>query len=265
MAAPDATAAALLASPVRREILDTLRTRQAGNPGALDAHGLTAAQVGKAVGLHTTTARFHLDQLVAAGILQASFHKHTGAGRPRKLYGVSDDHASTSVSDATALMLLTSLLTETFKASRTQGRTVTPDEAGERWAHENVPARDAEPAASPGEWLGKVGSLIDVLRRWGYTPDLSTSNGGRTARIDLTHCPFRELAADNTEIVCGIHRGLISGTMEQLGEPDTDVTLRPFADGNTCIAHLNRTAPFTASPASAPVRSAPPRKENWDD
>lgn len=262
----NADAAALLASPVRRRILAALRTAQSGPPGSLNAGGLTAAQVGKAVGMHVTTARFHLDQLVLAGVLHADFHKHSGAGRPRKVYALSQSSDPARVaSENEALLLLTTLLTETFRATRAEGRALTPDEAGERWAHENIPADGADPAASPGEWLAKVGSLIDVLRRWGYTPDLSTSDGGRTARIDLTHCPFRDLAAENTEIVCGIHRGLISGTMEQLGEPETDVTLRPFAEGGTCIAHLHRPVPFTRSPASEPERSAPPRKENSDD
>lgn len=265
MVAPEADAAALLASPTRRRILDTLRGAQSGQPGALDAIGLTAAQVGKAVGLHVTTARFHLDQLTLAGLVRATFHKHTGVGRPRKVYAVEEQVHPVDQSDGKALMLLTALLTETFRAARDEGRVVSPDEAGERWAHENVTAGDTEPATSPGEWLGKVGSLIDVLQSWGYTPDLSTSDGGRTARIDLTHCPFRALAEENTEIVCGIHRGLISGTMEQLGEPDTDVTLRPFAEGNTCIAQLHHPTPFTGSPAVPPTRTAPSRKENSDD
>jgi len=151
--------------------------------------------------------------------------------------------------DVAAVRLLTGLLAETFTATQSEGRVVDPDEAGYRWAENHIPATDAAPARTAGEWVGKVGGLIDVLDQWGYTPELSTSSGGRVARIDLPHCPFRDLARANTEVVCGIHRGLIAGTMHQLGEQDTDVTLIPFADGDRCTAHIRRTTAFELSPS----------------
>ncbi len=248
----DDAAANLLASPVRRRMVELVRSaHQRGNSvdgAALGSEGLTAAQLGKAVDLHVTTARFHLDQLVAAGVLTATFHKHPGAGRPRKVYGLAPEDDERR-DDVAAVRLLTGLLAETFTATQSEGRVVDPDEAGYRWAENHIPATDAAPARTAGEWVGKVGGLIDVLDQWGYTPELSTSSGGRVARIDLPHCPFRDLARANTEVVCGIHRGLIAGTMHQLGEQDTDVTLIPFADGDRCTAHIRRTTAFELSPS----------------
>ena len=61
----------------------------------------------------------------------------------------------------------------------------------------------------------------------------------RDAEIVLAHCPFRDLARANPEVVCGIHRGLIRGSMRGLGEQHTEVDLVPFAQGGeVCIAHL---------------------------
>ncbi len=246
------SAEALLASPVRRRIVDVIAAAQGGPVDSLGSQGLTASQVGKIVDLHVTTARFHLDQLVSAGVLTASFHKHVGAGRPRKVYAVPPSSPPPPDSRQ-AMLLLTSLLTQAYAQTRREQRVVSPDEAGLRWAHENVPASDEEPASTPGQFVGKVGRLIDVLQRWGYDPDIRTSEGGRSTRLDLHDCPFRDLAREDSTIVCGIHRGLIAGTMEQLGEPDTDVSLQPFAKGNTCIAHLQRARPFdTTETAPAP-------------
>ncbi len=114
--------AALLMSPVRRSIVDALAA-----PGIASEDdgvgGLTASQLAGELGLHVTTVRFHLDQLVAAGLVTAEFTKRFGVGRPRKVYSATPG----SLDDAAAhpaLQVLTELLAESF------GSGVTPLEAG---------------------------------------------------------------------------------------------------------------------------------------
>lgn len=235
-------AAALLASPVRRQLVDTLAHVGAGD----GAPGLTAAELAHEVGLHVTTVRFHLDQLVAAELVVAEVHREGGAGRPRKFYTLAPGSfdAGGARSEIEPLRLLSSLLAQTLTEG-VSGQSVTPAEAGRRWAVDHVPARPGSvPADTPGQWLGKLAQMIDVLQEWGYTPDLRTSDGGRTAEIRLAHCPFLELARDNTAVVCGIHRGLIAGSLEQLGETAARVSLEPFVDPTTCLARVSTTTPF---------------------
>lgn len=248
MSAPtdDLGPAAVLASPVRRRLLDTLAHATATSHDLTTPVGLTAAELAEHVGLHVTTVRFHLDQLVAAGLVEASFHRSGSAGRPRKIYApVQGSLAEVDVAgEADALRLLSSLLAGAF-ADSSGGATPTPLEAGRRWAVEHVPADPAStPARTPGEWLSKVGRMLDVLHEWGYTPEMSTSDGGRTARLVLKDCPFLALAVDNPAVVCGIHRGLITGSMEQFGEPDTEIGLEPFVGPATCVAHVSTRTPF---------------------
>jgi hypothetical protein len=52
----------LLDSPVRRRMVDLL-AEVTGAGDAAARRGMTAAEVASQLGLHTTTARFHLDQL----------------------------------------------------------------------------------------------------------------------------------------------------------------------------------------------------------
>lgn len=244
--------AALLASPVRQRIVDTLSALQRRPRPVGDTPGMSARELAESVGLHVTTVRFHLDQLVAAGLVTATFRRQAGAGRPRKVYaaraGAPDESAATST---TALALLSDLLADVFAASR-DGIDIGPAEVGARWSHDNVPALDGPPAASPGQWLGKVGRMVDVLSEWGYTPEVSTADGGRTVRVELADCPFRDAARRNTEIVCGIHRGLIRGAMDQLGEPGADISLEAFVTPHLCRAHLTTHHPFHPPSEGAP-------------
>lgn len=235
-------AAALLASPVRRQIVDTLAEAGAGTADP----AMTAAELAHKVGLHVTTVRFHLDQLVAAHLVESALRRPGGAGRPRKVYtlapGSLDDVDARA--DLDHLKLLSGLLAQTLSEG-VSGHAMTPAEAGRRWAVEHVPQQlEGTPADTPGRWLGKIATMIDVLQEWGYTPELTTSDGGRAAEITLAHCPFIELARANPAVVCGIHRGLIVGSLSQLGENATRVSLEPFVDDSTCLAHVSTTTPF---------------------
>lgn len=244
-------AAALLSSPVRRRLVDALARRQAEHPDT----GLTAAELAPEVGLHVTTVRFHLDQLVAAGILRAEFRRQVGAGRPRKVYALVAGSLSDlrATSEIGSLRLLSGLLAQTL-AERHLGKPVTPGDAGRRWAREHVPAdADETPADTPGRWISKVGRMIDVLQEWGYTPELRTSAGGRTAEVTLANCPFLDVARTNPAVVCGIHRGLITGALEQFGETDADVSLEPFVGPTTCLAHVTTRTPFRSTASKEPA------------
>lgn len=225
----------LLDSAARRRIIDELSTE----PG----RALTAAEFATILGLHTSTARFHLNRLVAAGVLMAR-QERRGVGRPRKMYLLAPPKREDSEqSDNRPMGLLTELLAKMVRPEPGQAP-MTPEEAGQLWAREHLPAPDdPDPARTPGEWISKIGGLTDVLNYWGYTSTISTNGAGEHAEIRITHCPIRELARENTAVVCGIHRGLIRGTMQQLGEGRTDVELLPFADGDVCIAHLRNHQP----------------------
>lgn len=253
MADTDGAGLNLLTSTIRRRIVDTL----ANLPSVVDpltgtlqpAEGLSAQELAEQFGLHVTTMRFHLDQLVSAGLLTSHFQRREGAGRPRKLYAVERGSLET-IAPEQAYRMLSELLVESFSTDE-QGRPLTPDEAGARWgrrrvAEEQLQLVDVTPARTAGQWLGKIGQMVDLLKEWGYTPEVSTTNAGRTARVALHDCPFLPLAQDNAAVVCGIHRGLIRGVMESLGEHSTDIGLTPFVTPHLCVAALTAGTPFDA-------------------
>jgi predicted ArsR family transcriptional regulator len=205
---------------------------------------LTAAEVGDALGIHVTTARFHLERLLDAGVL-VSVLRRAGVGRPRKLYALAEPPAP-GLTGHEALASFTELLTSAWAQSQ-DGVPIGPEEAGARWVAERT-ATDDRPlpvATTPGAWLGKVGLAVDLLDEWGYEPDLRTSDHGRTVELTLHDCPFMAMARNHSEVVCGIHRGLVRGTLAAVGEADADVELVPFVTNRSCIARLTSDAVAT--------------------
>ena len=43
-----------------------------------------------------------------------------------------------------------------------------------------------------------------------------------------------------------MHRGLLKGTFESLGEDETEVSLRPFVEPRVCLARVRTRAAFEA-------------------
>lgn len=241
MTPPEERAAvSVLDSPVRRRIVDLLGELAADDP----ADGLTAAELGTSLGVHPTTARFHLDLLETSGLVESVFVKG-GVGRPRKRYRIPT--RALPVGGDSAMRNLTALLTETWPGGADEVDPLTPEQAGRRWATYHVVPPEGVPvsrARTPGAWLGKVGLTVDALREWGYQPDVRTKDAGRTAELTLVDCPFMTLAESRPDVVCGVHRGLLRGTLDALGEPDAEVGLQPFVEPRVCLARISTTADF---------------------
>ena len=239
-----ADGSALLLSRVRRSIVDHLsslhRLAVEGRP-TRDC-GLTAAELGEVLGLHSTTARFHLDQLVAAGLVGAHSVRSGGVGRPAKRYFVVEEEQSAVPAVEGPYQVLAGLLAAALDPAG--GEQLSPEEAGVEWVRRRLGAEPGQPpptaARRTGEWVAKVGTVVDLLQEWGYTPDLEVTGRRGDVTLTLTDCPFLDLARERPEVVCGVHRGLLKGALEVAGEESAGVTLRPFTGPRTCRALLLR-------------------------
>ena len=66
-------------------------------------------------------------------------------------------------------------------------------------------------------------------RRWshqldalGFDPAVDGIDDGEDAVIAFAHCPFRELAEAHPELVCSLHRGMVEGFVEAMGDDRVD-------------------------------------------
>ena len=202
-----------LDDPVRRRLYEVVRER--AEPVGRD-EAAAAAGVGRAL------AVYHLDKLVEAGLLTASYQRPPGrsgpgAGRPAKLYLRSDREFAVTVPPR-----------EYELAARLLVQAVEEDPSGRSRAVLLEAARrlGAELAGA----AGAAGDLEGALAGHGYEP-----RRGEDGVIRLRNCPFHQLAEQHRDVVCGMNLGLIEGIAAGLGADG----LRPVLDpqpGHCCVA-----------------------------
>jgi predicted ArsR family transcriptional regulator len=209
-------AVAALAEPSRRRLYDHVVRQPA--PVSRD-------EAAAAVDLPRATVAFHLDRLVADGLLEVVFERRTGrtgpgAGRPSKLYRRADRAVAVSLPERSydlAGDLLASALTE----SQVSGEA--PRAVLERRALERGRELAAEARSDGGTDL-----VLQVLEDNGFEP--RTEDGG----IVLANCPFHLLARQHTDLVCGMNLHLIGGILDGVASHGLVARLRP-APGMCCV------------------------------
>lgn len=220
----DARTHRVLSGISRVAILELLR--------AADAP-LDVPAIAEAVGLHANTVRSHLDRLVEVGLATGSVEARVRPGRPRLLFQATTPDAE--VADD-SYRLLAGLLAGGLGRDAPSSAAA----AGRRWGRQLVEA-DAGPAG-PAEPVGRIVQILDEV---GFEPRLAGATGAAGAAgpedvvIELHRCPFLDVAKDHSDVVCGVHRGLMEGALERLQAPGVSVSLEPFARPGVCLAHLS--------------------------
>lgn len=199
-------------------------------PDGLDAH-----ELGRRLGLHPNTIRWHLGILAEAGLVSSRPEGRSSPGRPRTLYTLSEEAATRHENYRLLASILTATLSELPDGP---GRA---RDAGRAWGRYLV-RRPPHVHLSDAEVVGQV---VDILAQEGFRPFATERE------IGMRSCPFRELAESGQRIVCATHSGLISGALSELGSEVEVERLDAFVEPELCIARLDR-RPATDDSASAP-------------
>jgi len=207
---------AALASPARRRLLALLQSA----PTAREVEGLAVA-----VGLHSSTVRFHLETMRHAGLVVRVTQPPDGRGRPRTAYAAVEAPDNGGGYQGLATVLAAGL------ADTPEERSGRAERIGEDWAGRLIGAHTPVDASLEEAAL-EVSALFERL---GFAPELGSSEHGR--EIALHACPFRTVARDHTEVVCSVHLGLLRGSLARLGAPTTP-RLLPFVEPELCMVHL---------------------------
>lgn len=189
-------------------------------------------EVARTVGLSVTAARFHLDRLVTEGLVRAAPERRDRPGRPHVVYEARPIEA---VDSATAYRLLAGMLAA--ELSRT-GDATAPVEAGRRWADRILESEGCvagtATADRDGGLPGVLEQIMKVLDDNGFEPRAAPDGDA----IELHRCPFLELATERTDVVCGLHLGLLRGMLERLGGL-ASVRVIPVLDGSgPCLVRV---------------------------
>jgi len=205
-------------------------------------------ELAEAVNLSLSAVRFHLERLITDGLVRTSKEPRLTPGRPRVVYQAVPEEA---VDEAAAYRRLAALLAAELAH---HGGVVAAEDAGRSWARSLPPPtpHPARPAAHVGGPAGRQGpagpdasragtpdSLVDVLTvldDGGFAPRVR--DDGWT--VELHRCPFAELMATQSEMVCSVHRGLVGAIPQVRGALDAAV-LQPVPEaGSPCVIHFRR-------------------------
>lgn len=217
----------------RQRVLELLRSAPAG---------LGVQELADRTGLHANTVRFHLDRLVADGMAQRHAEERTEPGRPRLSFTAAP--RPDPARDSRNYQFLAEILAS-FVAGTVNRPADAAVAAGRTWGH-YLTERPAPYRRVPEEEA--VTRLLGILDDIGFAPELAAED---PRQIRIPHCPFREVAEGNREVVCAVHLGLMRGALAELGAPVTADRLVPFVEPSLCVAHLTPVGPPAAAGQSS--------------
>jgi predicted ArsR family transcriptional regulator len=210
--------------PTRARVLGTLQDLRVPS---------TASEVARVLGIHLNTARFHLDALVSSGLAERAREDRRRPGRPQVHY------AATQAAPQAAhrsYRLLAEILSRHLArhASDPRGEGI---EAGRDYGR--FVAAAAGPPVPPG--AGEpVTLVVQMLDAMGFdsrpVADEEAPHSG--AVVEVTNCPFLEVAEGHLDIVCAVHQGIMEGMLEELGAPERVERLDPLVAPSRCVARF---------------------------
>ncbi len=200
----------------------------AGRDGAVSRD-----QAARGARISRPLAAFHLDRLVSAGLLEASFGRRPrrggpGAGRPPKLYRRAAARFDVTLPprryEVAAQILARTLGEMSSEDSMNRLRTAAVD-CGKRLAQRlPVGRRQAPPLRRAAQ----------ALRLCGFEPRREPGE-----RVVLRNCPFDSRRTDCRELICGMNLALIQGLLAGLDLSSVHAELRP-REGLCCVALSGR-------------------------
>jgi predicted ArsR family transcriptional regulator len=219
-------AVAALAEPTRRRVYEHV-VRQPAPVSRDDVAGT--------LGLARATAAFHLDRLVADGLLDIHFERRSGrtgpgAGRPAKLYRRSDVPVEVSLPQRHY-----DLAGELLAAAMVEA-----EQSGEppRMVLERRAFRRGQELAA-GVPTGGAAAVVGVLEDAGFEPRVTDGV------VALANCPFHALAQQQTTLVCGMNLSLLGGVLDGIRDAGLVASLHP--EPGMCCVRLDPAGPEAPS------------------
>jgi predicted ArsR family transcriptional regulator len=223
---------ASLAEPQRRALYRYVVARE----GAVGKD-----EAATAMGVPRSVAAFHLDRLVADGLLTAEYRRLSGrrgpgAGRPAKLYRRAAGELSVSLPDRrydVAARLLAGAVSEASRTGTPVARALTRI-ATERGRALGERARGA--AGNRPSRRSLIEATLLVLDDQGYEPRPAGDE------VVLANCPFHALVDEQRDLVCGMNHDMLRGLVDALGNDALTAQLEP--SDTFCCVRLHANGPI---------------------
>jgi predicted ArsR family transcriptional regulator len=193
----------VLRNPTRRQLYRYIERQPAA---------VSRDEAARSIGVSRALAAFHLDKLVAVGLLRPEYRRLSGrsgrgAGRTSKLYRRSARHFELSLPERRH-ELLARLLAELVTA----GRPTSPDSGPAHDYGRSLGKRARQRLRGQRRAAPLLGCVEDVTETLGFDPYRDSSGNVR-----LRNCPFDPLSRLYTPLVCGVAQALLTGLVDGLG------------------------------------------------
>jgi predicted ArsR family transcriptional regulator len=183
----------LLAQPTRADLFSMLADLR--RPASTD-------ELAERLSLHPNGVRAHLERLHEAGLVERELERQS-RGRPRDVWSISRD-AQPGGDPPTAYATLGRWLVRAMAASRVRVRDV--EAMGRAIGRELAAADDRGPADERFQRL---------LTAMGFQPQAAHTPEG-TLTYCLANCPYRQVVRERQALVCGLHRGVTRGMLDEI-------------------------------------------------
>src|SRR5215469_10673291 len=195
MDAADVMAVALLAEPTRQRLY--LYVRERGEPVGRE-------EAARHAGIKPRLAAFHLDRMAEAGLLDVGYRRLSGrvgpgAGRPAKVYSVSQRSFSVEVPQ-TRYGLAASMMATALSADGPEG---------DGKSLQDVATAGGEIRQHARTKGARLEAVQHQLNQLGYEPRVQES-GEWTMR----NCIFAELSSSHRELVCPMNAAFVTGLVD---------------------------------------------------
>ncbi len=170
----------------------------------------TTAEIADTIGLHPNTVRPHLERMRDVGLVRVEVGGRGDIGRPQHRYSLAEGAPSLGLEPPVLPMLARMVLsladrlgadaTDAFSVGVTEGR-----------------ARAQAYRTSPSS----LEALVSDLDRLGFDPVVSDDpDDPDAAVVAFAHCPFGDHAERHPDVVCHLHRGIVAGFVEAMGDTE---------------------------------------------
>jgi predicted ArsR family transcriptional regulator len=212
--------------PARLDVLKTLgdNTRYAIYLElARSSVPLATSDIAEMLDLHVNTVRPHLERMRDVGLLDVQSDNRGAVGRPQHRYSLAAGAPSLGLEPPSFPMVPRLRVRAAPLARLEAGDAV---EAGREQGLLDGERYEGEPC---------VAALTAELDRLGFDPAVAGDDDDAT--VAFAHCPFRELAEANPDVVCSLHRGLVEGFVSAVGGARV-VEFRNVVDRRPCQVEL---------------------------
>ncbi len=174
---------------------------------------VTVQEIAEEFEIHPNVARLHLTKLEDVNMLVSEAKKTGKGGRPSRLYRLSNDHIQINF-PFRDYQLLSKIAIETMATLGDVGKQaleLTGRRFGEELVNHQIPVSIHELTFD---------QKLDILKKAstvaGFYPDLDHNKDKTKIFLKINNCPFREIAQENFEAVCGMHHAFLRGMFNLL-------------------------------------------------